>query len=444
MPIEDSPGQTGSWADRVELAEHGDRGGFAFRPGQFLAVGDESRDRAAERTPTLIEPERIGNSYLFTMPPGAAAVDTLGSILEMRAEGMAVHPNHVLFADSCQCCPPHPAHLAGAPGAPYANPVYANPVYANPVYANPVYANPVYANPVYANPVYANPYRTTGRRESSARPASEPPQSAQPATTALAGPTVAVLDTGLAADDYKPAALGDIVVEARHREVPDEDSDNSLDPAAGHGTFITGLIDRIAPGTTVLPVRVLTAFGDGDEAAIAGAIDGLPTEVDILNLSFSGYALEAMYTLAAAVRRFRERPNAPVVVASAGNDATCRPTYPAVLDGVVAVGAIGPYGPAAFSNYGPWVDACAPGVDIVSTFFKSFNGLEPAAPGGQDPDQFDSWATWSGTSFSAPIVAAAIARLVQSGWTARQAVARLVEAPGLMRIPNLGTVVNVI
>jgi hypothetical protein len=322
--------------------------------------------------------------------------------------------------------------------------VYANPVYANPVYANPVYANPVYANPVYANPVYANAYRTTGRRESSARPVSTPPQTARPAAATFEGPTVAVLDTGLAADNYKPAALGGIVVSQRHREVPDEDVDRMLDPAAGHGTFISGLIDGIAPGTVVLPVRVLTAFGDGDEAAIASAIDGLPEEVDILSLSFSGYALEAMYTLAGAVSRFRARAREPVVVASAGNDATCRPTYPAVLEGVVAVGAIGPYGPAAFSNYGPWVDACAPGVDIVSTFFTNFDGLEPAEPGGQNPDLFDGWASWSGTSFSAPIVAAALARQMQSGWTARQAVVRVVDAPGLLRIANLGTVVNVI
>ena len=58
-----------------------------------------------------------------------------------------------------------------------------------------------------------------------------------------------------------------------------------------------------------------------------------------------------------------------VVVASAGNDATSRRTYPAALPGVVGVGALDGNRPAAFSNFGPWVDACAPAVDVVSTFF---------------------------------------------------------------------------
>ena len=48
-----------------------------------------------------------------------------------------------------------------------------------------------------------------------------------------------------------------------------------------------------------------------------------------------------------------------VVVASAGNETSARPQYPAALPNVVSVGALGPTGRAWFSNYGPWVDACA-------------------------------------------------------------------------------------
>jgi Subtilase family len=451
MTIEDSPAESGSWEGRVAFSEQGPAGGFAYRPAQLVAIGEDNRDRALSRLPTLVPPEQVGTSYVFTIPAEVVATDTLSTIMELRSEGMAVHPNHVLFADTCWCCPPHPAHA----GAAYADPVRANPVWATSVWANPVWATSVWANPVWAtsvraNPVWATPayaieYRRTGRRESSARPCTAPAGAARSVpATGTTGPTVAVLDTGLASEAYRPAALAYLKVEERHSEVPDEDSDHLLDPVAGHGTFITGLIQSIAPGTEVLAVRVLSAFGDGDEAAIALAIDGLPEDVAILNLSFSGYALESMYTLAGAVRRFQQRPGRPVVVASAGNDGTCRPTYPAVLDGVVAVGAVGPEGPAPFSNYGPWVDACAPGVEIASTFFTRFNGLEAFRPGGTDPDLFDGCATWSGTSFSAPIVAAALAREMQGGSSARQAVERIVEAPGLLRIPNLGTVVNVL
>ena len=130
-----------------------------------------------------------------------------------------------------------------------------------------------------------------------------------------------------------------------------------------------------------------------------------------------------------------------VVVASAGNDGICRPTYPAALPGVVSVGAIGPFGPPLFTNYGPWVRACAPGVDLVSTFFANWNGKHPLA--GDDPDDYAGWARWSGTSFAAPVVAGALVReMALSGISAQDAVTRVIDNPALLRIPQLGTVVN--
>ena len=134
-----------------------------------------------------------------------------------------------------------------------------------------------------------------------------------------------------------------------------------------------------------------------------------------------------------------------VVVASAGNDGTCRPALPASLPGVISVGAIGPYGPAPFSNYGPWVRACAPGVDLCSTFFNGYEGSLPPNPDGTDPDNYAGWALWSGTSFSAPVVTGALVRAMMADGkcSAQTAVERVVDAPSLMRIPTLGTVVNV-
>jgi len=117
-----------------------------------------------------------------------------------------------------------------------------------------------------------------------------------------------------------------------------------------------------------------------------------------------------------------------------------------VLPGVVGVGAIGPGGPAPFSNYGPWVRACAPGVDLVSTFFQVFEGDETAAgPQEPDPDDFHDWARWSGTSFSAPVVAGALAHHARThGVTVAAAVERVIDGPALLRIADLGTVVNVL
>ena len=252
-----------------------------------------------------------------------------------------------------------------------------------------------------------------------------------------------MLDTGFAAEGQRPEVLAWIQADKADWENPDEDLRGHLDPAGGHGTYIAGLIEQLAPGCDIVPQRVLSTMGDGDEATIAAHIDSLALTggVDLLNLSFGGYGLERPLVLEAAIRRVQAAGT--VVVASAGNDATCRPTFPAALPGVLGVGAIGSAGPAPFTNYGRWVRACAPGVDLVAPFFREFNGTKEAPAGDGDPDDFHGWARWSGTSFAAPVVVAALAReMRRSGVDAKGAVARVIDAPGLLRIPDLGTVVN--
>ena len=109
---------------------------------------------------------------------------------------------------------------------------------------------------------------------------------------------------------------------------------------------------------------------------------------------------------------------------------------------MIGVAGLGPTGPAEWSNYGPWVDACAPGTDLVSSFFAWFDGDLPRI-NGIDSDDFDEWATWSGTSFAAPVVVAALAReMATTSCTAVEAVDRVVHAPHLARLVNMGTIVN--
>ena len=456
----------GGWADRVTIV--GGDAGFAHVPHEVLTTGGDAAWEIARR---LYPDAKMARTDLqwsgyqrYTAVP-----DALRLVAELRRANVVAQPNHVFFAHSdCGCCcGPHPAQLWGAggvAGAPvyaspvyaspvYASPVYASPVYASPVYASPVYASPVYASPVYASPVYASEQQATGNRPSSARPAVEPWISLAEARLAAApasptGVLAVVLDTGLAMASFQSAALTDLLpllaADAADGDQPDEDADLALDAAAGHGTFIAGLIEQGAPGTSVALRRVLHAQGDGDEVQIAAALDALPDPPSaggLLNLSFGGYAMDHPGLLAAAVARAQDRGY--VVVASAGNDGTCRPTYPAALPEVVAVGAVGPNGPAPFSNYGPWVRACAPGVDLVSTFFAGWNGDAPVT-GGTDPDDFVGWACWSGTSFAAPVVVGALAKeMAVSGIDAAEAVTRLIDHPGLLRIPGLGTVVNV-
>lgn len=281
-------------------------------------------------------------------------------------------------------------------------------------------------------------------------------------------PVVAVLDTGLGAHPWLP---DDVVVavddptgdDAAYAGVvgtvhPDSDPethpslgdplDGVLDPAAGHGTFIAGLIRQVCPHARILAVRVSDGQGVILEDVVLDALGRLldamrnGAQVDVLNLSFGFFhesadaaAVEGeLYDLLLEIRRL-----GCIVVCSAGNEATDRPTSPASLHAwpsndygitesdekgaapLVAVGALNPSNRsvAMFSNVGPWVTTYAPGVSIVSTLPVSFRGAMQADLSLRgydrwretlDIDDFGAgFAVWSGTSFSAPLVAGLIA-----------------------------------
>jgi subtilisin family serine protease len=126
-----------------------------------------------------------------------------------------------------------------------------------------------------------------------------------------------------------------------------------------------------------------------------------------------------------------------VVVACAGNQASDRPFWPAALDGVVAVAALDGDERAWFSNHGPWVDACAPGTDVTSCFVRFDGPL--GRPGGPDPDEYTGYATWSGTSFAAPVAAGLIADLMAAeDLTARAAADRVLDPARHRVLPQLG------
>ncbi|MEN9824454.1 MAG: hypothetical protein RI953_199 [Pseudomonadota bacterium] len=138
--------------------------------------------------------------------------------------------------------------------------------------------------------------------------------------------------------------------------------------------------------------------------------------VNVVNLSLGKYF--ASRTMSYIIRNL-QRKNI-VVVAAAGNDGTETPSYPAAYDSVVAVCATsedyaqGAYGRAPFSNFGDWVDICAPGTDIVSTVpGKTSDG------GGLFIDK-------SGTSQATPFVAGAIGYLLSFNGNSKSA-AQIIE-----------------
>ena len=190
---------------------------------------------------------------------------------------------------------------------------------------------------------------------------------------------------------------------------------------AGHGTFTAGIVRQIAPTCEVLVYRFTGPDGLGTddaaadmfiEAADDAARDGRRL---VINASFGAPAVDDATPLAMreAVEYIAGRYPEVLIVASAGNDGIDEPFYPAAFSdlGVKAVGALNAdLSGAAFSNRGDWVDCSAVGVGVVSTYVP---GLLPPEPNiGPDivfPE--DAWAAWSGTSFTAPQISAAVAQL---------------------------------
>jgi subtilisin family serine protease len=259
-----------------------------------------------------------------------------------------------------------------------------------------------------------------------------------PGSTGLgAGVTIAILDTGIA-DDYP------FPVEHRPEdlEIPDEETDGVRDPAAGHGTHIAGIILSNAPGAKVVARRVLeSAVGEASELEVAEALLAV-RDADIISCSFSGPALNDAPPLVIE-RALAQLSPSTVVVAGAGNKASDRAQWPAASKRVIGVGAVGqrdgagPWLRTDFSNFGWWVDCCAPGVDVCSTFLCWKDSA------GEDPKAYEGWARWSGTSMSTPQVAGAIAALAaRDGIDVTLAAYRLVHDPSLRRIDGLGAIVD--
>ena len=227
------------------------------------------------------------------------------------------------------------------------------------------------------------------------------------------GVKIAVLDTGL----FDHQWLTTVQRAAGSNDVWDVEPDQYADNESGHGTFIAGLILQVAPAAEVYVVKVLDSHGVGDDATVAQAMEQLPQDIDIVNLSLGGYTDDDAAPLAIACALQIMRKQRSVVVAAAGNNASSRPFWPAAFKQVLAVGAVEQKTPqwfkAGFSNYGWWVDAAARGVNLESTFAK---GKTKAAQGdtpqpATDPTwTFDGWAAWDGTSFASPITAAVLAR----------------------------------
>ncbi len=300
---------------------------------------------------------------------------------------------------------------------------------------------------------------------STCEPAPEPPPFAERLNIrGRKRPQVLVLDTGLRTTGRKTPAVehprlrgivrvhddwkNDPNVEAIDDEdEPDDDGGGFLDFEGGHGTFISGIVRQLCPDAEVHTAGVLSSFGDGDVAGVTAAYERIlrvAGPFDIVVMSFGGYMTEDDGRLFG--RALRRLIGDGLGISAAGNQSTSRRYFPAALPDVVGVGALGQDGRAWFSNFGGWVDACAPGIDVISTFFTSYteDRYRQEAPPIDDPGrEFTGYARWSGTSFSAPKVAGVIAQEMYLTDTPARDVWDRLSSYQRYRYPDLGTVFNV-
>jgi subtilisin family serine protease len=299
--------------------------------------------------------------------------------------------------------------------------------------------------------------------------AAEPPQAAAgpprfepPTAPAGRGVRVGVLDTRLIAH---PALTGRYRVQ-RDGLLPDAPETEEL---AGHATFVAGLIAARAPGA-LLDVRHVLS----DDRAVSTSwqvakkmMEFLDSGVSILNTSLGCFTDDGQPPLVLQVAAARLSPRM-LLVSAAGNhgdetghnadldDAKWNefgyeevltpgpvmdhhpepgpkaPTWPAALDGVVAVGADGPAAGerARFSPRAPWVDLMAPGVKVTSTYLfgqvsvrRHRHESDGSVAVRRWHRQFNGYAQWSGTSFAAGTVSGHIAARTRPGQLGAQEVA---------------------
>lgn len=233
------------------------------------------------------------------------------------------------------------------------------------------------------------------------------------------GVTVAVVDTGIACEDYGPFTKGsDLKQTACVGGWNFVDNNEHANDDQSHGSHVAGTIAQstnnnhgvtgVAFHARLMPVKVLNESGYGTTADVA---DGIRWAADngaqVINLSLGGPRNSKI--LEDAVKHALSKGS--VVVAAAGNSGGSV-GYPGATEGVIGVSASDPDDKLAkFSSRGTGVDIAAPGVDVMQqTICK------------KGREKCELFAAYNGTSMASPHVAGAAALLVGLGVTDPQAV----------------------
>ena len=252
------------------------------------------------------------------------------------------------------------------------------------------------------------------------------------------GVVVAVLDTGI---DATHPLLADVIAPGGYNFISDstdtsdvgdginndEDQDQLVDEAVGHGTFVASLIHLTAPDASLLPIVVLNSDGIGDGwLFVRGIYHAIDRGVEVINLS-----LGSTYHSDAVSDAIEDARNLGIVVPAAGGNnnvgAGAFEKYPAAHSNMLGVAAVDSLGfvKADFSNHHPKFFISAPGSYVVDAgspdCFDPALTIYGALPGGD-------YGIWQGTSFATAFVsgAAALVRAQHPEWPAEEGTWQLI------------------
>jgi len=241
------------------------------------------------------------------------------------------------------------------------------------------------------------------------------------------GVIVAVLDTGVAYEDYKnfhqlPDLKGITFVEPYDFVANTKHANDDH----GHGSHVTGTIAQVtnngigvagvARNVRIMPLKVLSGSGSGSVAGIADAIRYAADHgAKVINMSLGGAFPSAVLKKAVAYAHGK----GVTVVCAAGNESRGRVGYPAAYPGAIAVSAT-QFDEATtfYSNWGKDIDIAAPGgntrVDQNGDGMPDGVLQNTIALG--DPTK-DDYFGYMGTSMASPHVAGVAALVIGEGVT---------------------------